>query len=56
MVDLLWMDPMVQAVRLGMDPMEDFDLLWIAEHACTAPLPLHWCALYTPSRPPLDPL
>jgi len=30
------------AVRLGIDPMNDFDFLWIAEQACTAPLPDAW--------------
>jgi hypothetical protein len=30
------------AVRLGMDPMDDYDLLWIAEQAAMAPLPAGW--------------
>ena len=37
------------AVRLGMDPLEDYHLLWIAEQAATAPLPPGWCA---PSHAP----
>ena len=30
------------AVRLGMDPTKDHDLLWIAERALTDPLPDGW--------------
>lgn len=30
------------AVRLGMDPLDDYDLLWIAEQAAMAPLPPGW--------------
>ena len=47
--DAQWMDMVLEyAVYLGMDPEVDGELLWIAEQALRAPVPVGWEEMMDP--------